>query len=175
MADKKLNTCKPTVSDKQILDILWDELPEDNNPDTDIESDDDLDSEQNDDVEDIPRDISTGNTFDDIFLTELSKQHERIGKGEIEEVNPHLRGGRVENHLGKTTPSSPDRDSNLDLPVLSSRDQHDKRVSQLRHRGGFRKLFSESNVTFLGTSPKRSISSLSKMALSGSAGSDAAV
>nr|CAD7568485.1 unnamed protein product [Timema californicum] len=40
---------------------------------------------------------------------------------ELEEVNPHLRGGRVENHLGKTTPSSPDRDSNLDLPVLSSR------------------------------------------------------
>nr|CAD7423487.1 unnamed protein product [Timema monikensis] len=37
---------------------------------------------------------------------------------------------------GKTTPSSPDRDSNLDLPVLSSRAQHDKRVSQLRHRGG---------------------------------------
>nr|CAD7419224.1 unnamed protein product [Timema poppensis] len=24
-----------------------------------------------------------------------------------QEVNPHLRGGRVENHLGKTTPSSP--------------------------------------------------------------------
>nr|CAD7423102.1 unnamed protein product [Timema monikensis] len=44
-----------------------------------------------------------------------------IGKVELEEVNPHLRGGRVENHLGKTTPSSPDRDSNLDLPVLSSR------------------------------------------------------
>nr|CAD7395367.1 unnamed protein product [Timema poppensis] len=61
----------------------------------------------------------------------------RIGKVELEEVNPHLRGGRVENHLGKTTPSSPDRDSNLDLPVLSSRAQHDKRVSQLRHRGGF--------------------------------------
>nr|CAD7601835.1 unnamed protein product [Timema genevievae] len=39
----------------------------------------------------------------------------------------------------------------------------------------FRKLFSESNVTFLGTSPKRSISSLSKMALSGSASSDATV
>nr|CAD7431628.1 unnamed protein product [Timema monikensis] len=36
----------------------------------------------------------------------------------------------------KTTPSSPDRDSNLDLPVLSSRAQHYKRVSQLRHRGG---------------------------------------
>nr|CAD7262143.1 unnamed protein product [Timema shepardi] len=59
-----------------------------------------------------------------------------IRKVELEEVNPHLRGGRVENHLGKTTPSSPDRDSNLDLPVLSSRAQHDKRVSQLRHRGG---------------------------------------
>nr|CAD7404752.1 unnamed protein product [Timema cristinae] len=59
-----------------------------------------------------------------------------IGKVELEEVNPHLRGGRVENHLGKTTPSSPDRDSNLDLPVLSSRAQHVKRVSQLHHRGG---------------------------------------
>nr|CAD7567797.1 unnamed protein product [Timema californicum] len=52
------------------------------------------------------------------------------------EVNPHLRGGRVENHLGKTTPNSSDRDSNLDLPVLSSRAQHDKRVSQLCHRCG---------------------------------------
>nr|CAD7426504.1 unnamed protein product [Timema monikensis] len=58
-----------------------------------------------------------------------------IGKVELEEVNPHLRGGRVENHLAKTTPSSPDRDSNLNLPVLSSRAQHDKRVSQLRHQG----------------------------------------
>nr|CAD7402842.1 unnamed protein product [Timema poppensis] len=53
-----------------------------------------------------------------------------IGKVELEEVNPHLCGGRVENHLGKTPPSSPDRDSNLELPVLSSRAQHDKRVSQ---------------------------------------------
>nr|CAD7423478.1 unnamed protein product [Timema monikensis] len=59
-----------------------------------------------------------------------------IRKVELEEVNPHLRGGRVENHLGKTTPSSPDRDSNLDLLVLSSRAQQDKRISQLRHRGG---------------------------------------
>nr|CAD7404573.1 unnamed protein product [Timema cristinae] len=59
-----------------------------------------------------------------------------IGKVELEEVNPHLRGGRVENHLGKATPSSPDRDSKLDLPVLSSPAQHDKCVSQLRHRGG---------------------------------------
>nr|CAD7203709.1 unnamed protein product [Timema douglasi] len=52
-----------------------------------------------------------------------------IGKVELEEVNPHLQGGRVENHLGKTTPSSPDRDSNLDIPVLSSRAQHDKRLT----------------------------------------------
>nr|CAD7402285.1 unnamed protein product [Timema poppensis] len=52
-----------------------------------------------------------------------------IGKFELEEVNPHLRGGGVENHLGKTTPSSPNRDLNLDLPVLSSRAAlHDKRV-----------------------------------------------
>nr|CAD7395789.1 unnamed protein product [Timema poppensis] len=43
----------------------------------------------------------------------------------LEEVNLHLHGGRVENHLGKTTPSSPDRDLNLDLPVFSSRAQHD--------------------------------------------------
>nr|CAD7262314.1 unnamed protein product [Timema shepardi] len=27
-----------------------------------------------------------------------------LGKVELEEVNPHLRGGRVENHLGKITP-----------------------------------------------------------------------
>nr|CAD7595215.1 unnamed protein product [Timema genevievae] len=59
-----------------------------------------------------------------------------MGRLNLEEVNPHLRGGRVENHLGKTTPSSPDRDSNLDLPVLGGLTQHDWRVSQLRHRGG---------------------------------------
>nr|CAD7410456.1 unnamed protein product [Timema poppensis] len=65
----------------------------------------------------------------------LSTLEWRPTKVELEEVNPHLRRGRVENHLGKTTPSSPDRDSNLDLPVLSIGAQHDKRVSQLRHRG----------------------------------------
>nr|CAD7399381.1 unnamed protein product [Timema cristinae] len=36
-----------------------------------------------------------------------------------------MRGGRVENHLGKTTPSSSERDSNLDLLVLSSLAQHE--------------------------------------------------
>nr|CAD7198031.1 unnamed protein product [Timema douglasi] len=41
-----------------------------------------------------------------------------------EKVNPHLRGGIVENNLEKTHPSSPDRDLNLDLPVLGSRAKH---------------------------------------------------
>nr|CAD7448664.1 unnamed protein product [Timema bartmani] len=50
-----------------------------------------------------------------------------LGRLNLEEVNPHLRGGRVENHLGKTSPSSPDRDSNLDLPVLGGLAQHDLR------------------------------------------------
>nr|CAD7205367.1 unnamed protein product [Timema douglasi] len=82
----------------------------------------------------------TADTYHSLQVHEqtlLTTQHvQGIGKVELEEVNSHLRGRRVENHLGKTTPNSPDRDSNLDLPVLSSRAQHDKRVSQLRHRGG---------------------------------------
>nr|CAD7416906.1 unnamed protein product [Timema poppensis] len=57
-----------------------------------------------------------------------------IGKVELEEVNPLLRGRRVEKHLGKTTHSSPDRDSNLDLPVLGSRAQHDKRPRGLEEK-----------------------------------------
>nr|CAD7585953.1 unnamed protein product [Timema genevievae] len=64
------------------------------------------------------------------------EEREELGRLNLEEVNPHFRGGRVENHLGKTTPSSPNRDSNLDLPVLGGLAQHDWRVSQLRHRGG---------------------------------------
>nr|CAD7438082.1 unnamed protein product [Timema bartmani] len=66
----------------------------------------------------------------------LGEKGRKMGRLNLEEVNPHLRGGRVENHLGKTSPSSPDRDSNLDLPVLGGLTQHDWRVSQLRHRGG---------------------------------------
>nr|CAD7452349.1 unnamed protein product [Timema tahoe] len=50
---------------------------------------------------------------------QFSRERE-LGKLNIEEVNPHLRGGRVENHLGKATPSSPDQDSNLDLPDIGS-------------------------------------------------------
>ncbi|CAG2060005.1 unnamed protein product, partial [Timema podura] len=37
-----------------------------------------------------------------------------------EKVYPHLYGGRMENHLGKTTISTPDQDSNLDLSVIGS-------------------------------------------------------
>ncbi|CAG2058661.1 unnamed protein product, partial [Timema podura] len=59
-----------------------------------------------------------------------------LGRLNLEEVTPHLRGRRVENHPGKTTSSSPNRDSNLDLLVLGGLAQHDWRVSQLRHRGG---------------------------------------
>nr|CAD7587351.1 unnamed protein product [Timema genevievae] len=47
-----------------------------------------------------------------------------LGRLNLEEVNSHLRGGRVENHLGKTT-SSPDRESNLNLPVLGSLARHE--------------------------------------------------
>nr|CAD7424470.1 unnamed protein product [Timema monikensis] len=93
-------------------------------------------------IQSILRELN-GEDYDSIKL-KVSNSYENIsllsgkgiGKVELEEVNPHLRGGRVENRLGKPTPSSPDRDSNLYLPVLSSRAQHDKRVSQLRHRGG---------------------------------------
>nr|CAD7197583.1 unnamed protein product [Timema douglasi] len=35
------------------------------------------------------------------------KPDSKDNKVELEEVNPHLRGGRVENHLGKTTPPPP--------------------------------------------------------------------
>nr|CAD7569774.1 unnamed protein product [Timema californicum] len=57
---------------------------------------------------------------------------DRFIQVELEEVNPHLHGGRVENHLGKTTPSSPDQDSNLDLPAFSNQAQHDKRKTEER-------------------------------------------
>nr|CAD7194847.1 unnamed protein product [Timema douglasi] len=53
------------------------------------------------------------------------KVAEELGRLNLEEVNPHLRGGRVANNLGKNTPSSPDRDSNLDLPDLGSLAQHE--------------------------------------------------
>nr|CAD7260754.1 unnamed protein product [Timema shepardi] len=71
-----------------------------------------------------------------------AKDNDKVG---LEEMNPHLRGGRVENHLEKTTPSSPDRDSNLDLPVLSGRAHHDKRVrsNAVRAVGNLLRLLEE--------------------------------
>ncbi|CAG2055927.1 unnamed protein product, partial [Timema podura] len=78
--------------------------------------------------------------FDCRGLEPVDVQFKELGGLNLEEVNPHLRGGRVENHLGKTTPSSPDRDSNLDLPVLGGRAQHD-------WRDGW-SIVSESNKTF---------------------------
>nr|CAD7572347.1 unnamed protein product [Timema californicum] len=65
--------------------------------------------------------------------------------------------------------------SAVELNTTSALANYATEAGDLPQKQFFRKLFSESNVTFLGTSPKRSISSLSKMALSGSAGSDAAV
>nr|CAD7428748.1 unnamed protein product [Timema monikensis] len=58
----------------------------------------------------------------------LANYATEAGTYDSEEVNPHLRGGRVEHHLGKTTPSSPELDSNLDLPILGSLAQHETRA-----------------------------------------------
>nr|CAD7569169.1 unnamed protein product [Timema californicum] len=82
----------------------------------------------------------------------LPQVHNRV---ELEEVNQHLRGGRVENHFGKTTLSSPDRYSNLNLPVLGGRAQHDKRRNGKRNhemnssifKGFYNQLSEESFVS----------------------------
>nr|CAD7260207.1 unnamed protein product [Timema shepardi] len=60
-------------------------------------------------------DRTSGNEDKDVGL-ELGRLH-------LEEVNPHLCGGRVENYLIKKT--SPERDSNLDLSVIGSLAQHE--------------------------------------------------
>nr|CAD7411773.1 unnamed protein product [Timema cristinae] len=56
-----------------------------------------------------------------------TNNHNGLGVGRLntDEVRPHLRGRRVENNLGKTTSSSPERDLNLDLPILGSLAQHE--------------------------------------------------
>nr|CAD7445258.1 unnamed protein product [Timema bartmani] len=59
-----------------------------------------------------------------------------LGRLNLEEVNPHLRGVRVENYLGNTTPSSPDRDSNLDLPVIGGLAQHDGALANYATEAG---------------------------------------
>nr|CAD7589724.1 unnamed protein product [Timema genevievae] len=55
--------------------------------------------------------------------------HEQdLARLNMDEVNPHLREGRVVNHIGKTSSSSPELDSNLDLLVLCSLAQHKTNV-----------------------------------------------
>ncbi|CAG2054621.1 unnamed protein product [Timema podura] len=78
--------------------------------------------------------------FTSFFASLIPEQPGALGLGfgevDVEEMNLHLRGRRVENHLGKTTPSSPERDLNLDLPILASIAQHKTCALALRHRGG---------------------------------------
>nr|CAD7264071.1 unnamed protein product [Timema shepardi] len=50
------------------------------------------------------------------------------GRLNLEEGDPHLCEGRVENYLGKTTPSSSDQDLNRYLPVLDILAQHETSV-----------------------------------------------
>ncbi|CAG2061224.1 unnamed protein product, partial [Timema podura] len=61
----------------------------------------------------------------EVNMTEKNKMRAELRRLNLEEVYSHLRGGRVENHLGKTTPSSPAIDLNLDLPILGSQAQHE--------------------------------------------------
>nr|CAD7568496.1 unnamed protein product [Timema californicum] len=97
----------------------------------DEKDDEEPSDEEEEDYRPMPKNRGRGGTFSYPLKWQHGLRHyscsrvdclERgdigIGKVELEEVNLHLHGGRVENHLGKTTPSSPDRDSNLDLPVL---------------------------------------------------------
>nr|CAD7573604.1 unnamed protein product [Timema californicum] len=60
----------------------------------------------------------------DPILAEFSLLRE-LERLKVEEMNPHLRGGRMENHLGKTTLNSLGQDLNLDHPVLGSLVQHE--------------------------------------------------
>nr|CAD7599478.1 unnamed protein product [Timema genevievae] len=82
--------------------------------------------------------------FLDLTLLQLSQDKERgenaelpdsdfsrtsvlseLARLNLEEANPHLRGGRMEKYLGKNHPSSPNRDSSLDLPILGNLAQHE--------------------------------------------------
>nr|CAD7429347.1 unnamed protein product [Timema monikensis] len=55
-----------------------------------------------------------------IFDINVMAHFWKLGGLDIEEVNPHLYGGGVETHLGNTTLSSSERESNLDLFALGS-------------------------------------------------------
>ncbi|KAL1129878.1 hypothetical protein AAG570_012822 [Ranatra chinensis] len=73
----------------------------------------------------------------------------------------------------KNEQSSLDEDEDEDAPVQGPIPFEPNDAPWKRSESGirklFRKLFSETNVTFLGSSPKRSLSSLSKMALASGA------
>jgi len=72
-------------------------------------------------------------------------------------------------------PNSEEEDPPVQGPLPLEPDDAPWKKSESGIRKFFRKLFSENNVTFLGSSPKRSLSSLSKMALSSSANIDTTV
>ncbi|XP_069680153.1 RILP-like protein homolog isoform X3 [Periplaneta americana] len=72
-------------------------------------------------------------------------------------------------------PNSEEDDPPVQGPLPFEPDDAPWKKSESGIRKFFRKLFSESNVTFLGSSPKRSLSSLSKMALSSSTNPDTPV
>nr|CAD7447587.1 unnamed protein product [Timema bartmani] len=74
-----------------------------------------------DQMDERKKDLPPANNYSKhLLVTHLYTPHYCSG-----EVNPHLCGGIAENHLGKTTLSSPNRDSNLNLLVLGSRAQHE--------------------------------------------------
>nr|CAD7202534.1 unnamed protein product [Timema douglasi] len=73
-----------------------------------------------------------------------------IGKVELEEVNPHFRGGRVENHLRKKPPPVHPTEIRTSISPFSAVElQHDKRVSQLRHRGGSSHAHTDLNLALV--------------------------
>nr|CAD7401942.1 unnamed protein product [Timema cristinae] len=79
-----------------------------------------------------------------------------IGKVELEEVNPHLRGGRVENHLGKTTPP-PRFEPRSPRPQQSSATRQAHRKSSSSSFDQFRKRASDmSSLTRRGSLERRS-------------------
>nr|CAD7568770.1 unnamed protein product [Timema californicum] len=60
----------------------------------------------------------------------MERDRTGLGKVELEEVNPHLRVGRVENHLGKTIPVPPTEIRTSISPSSAVDLQHDKRAIQ---------------------------------------------
>nr|CAD7405632.1 unnamed protein product [Timema cristinae] len=72
-----------------------------------------------------PRFLINGQTEIVLRLKEGAETPVGLGRLDLEEVNTHLHGGRVENYLGKSTPSSPDQDLNLNHPIPGSLAQHE--------------------------------------------------